>query len=196
MSDVKPAQEQSAVPGNLPELEKNLRVSDLMRSPITPFDLPLSEAALEAVAEHLNVVAVRKFRFAGEISSDADLGLRLKGQLGATVTLQCVVTLRQFNQRIDTNVRRVFLEESKDTGVTGEIELAEDFDEDVEPISAHINLASIALEELSLNLPPFPRAPDATLETVDFAPPGVAPLDDAASKPFAALAALKGKIQE
>ncbi len=190
MSDAKPAARQG-----LPELDKEIRVSDLMRSPVTAFELPLSEAALAEVAKHLSVVAVRKFRFEGEISSGLDFGLRLSAKLGATVTLRCVVTLKEFNQRIDTDVRRVFLEENKEDGVTGEIELAEDFDEDVEPISTHINIANIALEELSLNLPPFPRAPDANLDTVDFAPPGVAPLDDAASKPFAALAALKGKIQ-
>jgi len=196
MSDAKSRAGTAAPSDAPPELAKPLRVSDLMRSPVTPFSLPLSEGNLERIAEYLDVLSVRKVRFDGEITSDVDFGLRLKGQLGATVTLKCVVTLEQFNQRIDVEIRRVFTEDPEDDAVTGEVELAENFDDDIEILGTHIDIGSIALEELSLNLPAFPRAPDANLETVQFAPPGVRPLDDAASKPFAALAALKSKIKD
>ncbi|NNK79430.1 MAG: DUF177 domain-containing protein, partial [Litoreibacter sp.] len=54
----------------------------------------------------------------------------------------------------------------------------------------------IALEALSLALPAYPRAEGAELGETVFSEPGTDPMSDEDAKPFAALAALKNKMNE
>ena len=52
----------------------------------------------------------------------------------------------------------------------------------------------MAIEALALALPPYPRKPGATFGATTAAAPGAEPFDESELKPFAALAALRGKI--
>jgi hypothetical protein len=49
-------------------------------------------------------------------------------------------------------------------------------------------------EALALALPDYPRAPDAEMETGQFAAPGVDPMTDEDAKPLAGLAALRARM--
>ena len=185
-----------ASPPDAPPLSRPYRVRDLDQSTRTEFDIEPGPDELAGMAVHLGANSVRKFLFSGAVTNNGDTGFTLEGQLGATLSLTCVVSLKTFNLRIDTPVRRVFVPNDTSETPPNEIALAEDFDADVEDLGSIIDPGEIALEELALCVPAYPRAPEAALEKADFAAPGVTPLSDATSKPFAALAALKSKSQD
>ena len=71
-----------------------------------------------------------------------------------------------------------------------------DEDDEIEPLGDRIDLGLVAIEALALALPPYPRKPGATLGPATAAARGAAPLEESALKPFAALAALRGKMGE
>lgn len=176
-----------------PGISQPLKAPDLLRAEQTRFEIAPTKDQLAEIATHLGAKAVRKCHFEGTIKATPDGSLLLTGELGATVELMCVVSLEAFNQRIDTSVRRLYQPGEAQDALQSEIALAEDFDEDIEPLGPEVDPASVLLEELALQIPPFPRASEARLEQTQFAAPGITPLDDDAAKPFAALAALKAK---
>ena len=73
-----------------------------------------------------------------------------------------------------------------------EVEMPED--DTSEPLPEVIDLSEVAAEALALALPEYPRAPGAELGEAVHAAPGVAPLTDAALKPFAGLASLAERL--
>lgn len=178
---------------SLPALGAAHRTRDLWRAEVTEFAILPNERDCASIAAFLGVQDLRKMRFEGRITSAEEAGLILEGHLGATLSLQCVISLKQFNLRIEAPVRRVFRPDAVPEDVPGELALATDFDEDIEPLEDEIDPGAIAIEELALQVPAYPRAPEASLEQSQFSAPGVIPLTDAAASPFAALAALKAK---
>lgn len=179
-----------------PVLSQPLKVPDLQRAEETPFSLIASPADEKAVAKYLGANGARKMRFEGRITSDVAGNLTLTGDLGATISLICVVSLEPFNLRIDRPVRRVFMKPDPETPAQSEVSLAEDFDDDIDMLGSIIDPGEIALEELALCIPVYPRAPEASLGEAQFSAPGSVPLTDETAKPFAALAALKAKSTE
>ena len=75
-------------------------------------------------------------------------------------------------------------------GATGDIVISPDEDDEIEPLGERIDLGLVAIEALALALPAYPRKPGAS-----FGPPESAlGEEESEAKPFAALAALRGKI--
>jgi hypothetical protein len=66
-----------------------------------------------------------------------------------------------------------------------------DSDEAPEPLGPAIDPAEVAAETVALGIDPYPRAPEARFDGAAGAPPGAEPLDEAAARPFAKLAALR-----
>ena len=58
------------------------------------------------------------------------------------------------------------------------------------------DIAQVMAEALSLAAPDYPRADGVELESSTFTEPGVAPMTDEDTKPFAALKALKSKLSD
>lgn len=175
---------------------KPLKVSDLQRAEVTPFELVTNKQELGEMAKFLGAVSLRKLSFKGQIKSDERGGLTLVGELGATVGLTCAISLEPFSLRVDEPVRRVFVEADPQEILQGEVALADDFDDELDELGAFIDPAEIALEELALAIPVYPRSPKAALGSAQFSAPGTVPLTDETAKPFAALAALKAKIAD
>ena len=131
---------------------------------------------------------MRKLRFAGRLSRLAGGGWQLEGELGATVIQTCVVTLDPLTTRIDQPVRRTFLPQADATGP--ELVISPDEDDEIEPLAradrpraggdrgpgaGAAGLSAQARREL--------RRPRSGLGD-----------EESEAKPFAALAALRGKI--
>ncbi|WP_071674831.1 YceD family protein [Nioella nitratireducens] len=169
-------------------------VADLPVKRPTSFSVQPSAADRAALAEALGITAIRKLRFDGEIRPEGSRDWRLEGKLGATVEQPCVVTLAPVATRIDTPVIRRFLRDMPDLSEDdeGEIEMPED--ESIDPLGREIDVALVMQEALALNLPLYPRAAGAELETAVFSEPGVAPMRDEDAKPFAGLAELRDKL--
>ena len=172
-----------------------LRLADLPQRKPTRFALTPDAEICAALAADLGLSDLRKLRFAGQLTPMAGRDWHLEAQLGATLVQPCGITLDPVRTRIDQPVQRQYsdrAEAAADLPAGTEMEMPQD--DTLEPLPAVIDLGQVLLEELILAIPPFPRAPGAELGSVLAAPEDIAPLDDAAMKPFAGLAALRDSL--
>ncbi len=171
------------------------RVSELSpRRPVS-FALAPGTEELRALAAELGLQGLRKLRFAGRILAEGGQDWRVEAHLGATVTQSCVATLEPVTTRIEEDVTRRFLRDWPPAEEEGdEVEMPPD--DTIERLGAEIDLAAVMREALALALPPYPRSRAAAPVEFSAAPPGAAPLDEAAPRPFAGLEALKKKLRD
>jgi uncharacterized metal-binding protein YceD (DUF177 family) len=175
-----------------PVLSLPLRLSDLPQRKPTVARLVPDEGQLEALADRLEVDALRKVRLDVTLRPGPGRDWTLHGHLGATVVQPCRVTTEPVTTRIDEAVLRRYSPDFE-SPEGDEVEMPED--DSLEPLPAVLDLGDLLEEALALAVPAFPRADGA--EEIDLAatPPGAAPLDDDAAKPFAGLAALRTKLE-
>ncbi|MEM9497570.1 MAG: DUF177 domain-containing protein [Pseudomonadota bacterium] len=172
-----------------------IRVADLPKRRAYSFVWAPDADTREALARTLGVNDLRKLRFSGTLTAVGRSDWQLEAELGATVVQSCVATGTPVVTRLDEDVRRMFLadwaaQQPSDT----ESEMPED--DSAEPLGPEIDVSQVAEEALTLALPDFPRAPDAPPADLTAAPPDAAPLSDAETRPFAALAGLKRKLED
>jgi uncharacterized metal-binding protein YceD (DUF177 family) len=156
-----------------------------------PFELRPDAGDRQALAAALGIDAVRKLRFAGTLEPEGARDWRLEAELGATVVQPCVVTLAPVTTRIDTSVVRRYLADWQEP-TAEEAEMPDD--DTTEALPERLDLSAVMAEALALALPDYPRAPDAEMETGQFAAPGVDPMTDEDAKPLAGLAALRARM--
>ena len=169
-----------------------LRVTQLDQNAPTHFQLLGSDIDTQALAEQLEVSALRKLRFEGQVRAVGNADWELVGTLGATVSQPCAVTLAPVTTRIDVAVRRLYLRDYEEIDAP-EAEMPED--DEIEPLGTWIDPEAVMIEALSLAVPDFPRADGAELGEMVLTEPDVAPLTKEAAKPFAGLADLKSKLE-
>lgn len=157
----------------------------------TRFDLKAKPAEKLLVAAALDITAVHWLSFKGAFHPVGRRDVRLDAELEAEVEQPCGITLAPVRTVIKEQVTRLYLADWQEP-TAAEVEIASD--DDAEPLPDVIDVATVAIEALSLALPPYPRAPGAELGAVVHAEPGTAPLTDDAIKPFAGLAALKDRL--
>jgi uncharacterized metal-binding protein YceD (DUF177 family) len=149
-------------------------------------DLAADEAARTRVAKALDLEAVNRLEAHASLTPWLD-GVRFEGRLSASVIRTCGVTLEPFEEVIDQPFALSFVPAGSPNapapadGEDQEIDLEADDPPEV-VAGDSIDLGHALVEELSLALDPFPRAPGAVFE---------APQEDGPISPFAALAALK-----
>lgn len=165
---------------------------DLATLPEKGAELKLTPSAGEraAIAAWLGVAAVERLT--------ADITLSRRGRdfyayeaaFAADVVQSCVVTLEPVPAHLTGEFRRSFrvvpqaVSRRQEEGPGGEISLEGDDTDMLD--DASLDLAAPVLEELSLSLDPYPRAPGAS-----FAAPE--PEGPVADNPFAVLKALREK---
>ena len=157
-------------------------------------EIPLRIAAepdeLAELARYLDVDRIDRLSLAGFISPAEDGGWRVRGRLVAKLEQACVVSQAPLRRRHDAEIERLYL--PVDRLVTeSEVQVSHDDPDAPDPFTGSIDPAQFAVESLALMIDPYPRAGSAELERRTFAAPGVTPLSDEASLPFAGLAALK-----
>ena len=170
-----------------------LRAAELSQNTDNAFDLRPDAETTRALAEALELSALRKLSFVGRIVSMGKTDWQLEGRLGATVVQPCVVTLEPVTTRIDTNVLRRFVHEYSDPDEP-EAEVPED--ETSEPLGQWIDPAVVMHEALALALPDYPRKDAAELGQMVYTKPGEAPMTDEDARPFAGLADLKNQLKK
>ena len=169
-----------------PDFARVLEIRQLRDLEGFDFDIAPTEAEAAALARLLGANAVRKLRFVGRLEPAGRGGWRLDGRLGATVVQPCVVTLEPVTTRIDQPVRRTWLPDAGRPAV--EVVVEADADDEPEPLGERIDLGLVATEALALAMPAYPRKPGAALG------PPAEEADDGRPRPFAALEALRGKL--
>ncbi|MEO0379840.1 MAG: DUF177 domain-containing protein [Pseudomonadota bacterium] len=177
-----------------PASSSALRVADLAQNAATPFEIVPNSAAMSGIAETLELTGLRKVRFVGDVRAQGQADWILTGDLGATVTQPCGVTLAPVTTRIDVPVRRVYMRDFVDNSDIPEAEMPED--DETEQLGAWIDPEAVLIEALSLALPDYPRAPGVALGETVLTEPGKTPLTDEAVRPFAGLADLKAKLDK
>lgn len=169
------------------------RLADL--SPHAPhrFELSPDDSARAALAAELDLLGLRKLRFAGTLQAQGKRDWRLTAQLGATVIQPCVVTLEPVTTRIEAQVDRLYTAEF-DAPSEDEVEMPED--DSREPLPEMVDLFAVMAEALALNLPLYPRKSDADLGEAVFTEPGKQAMRDEDARPFAGLAALRDQLKD
>ncbi len=159
----------------------------------TAFSFVPGAAERAEMAASLDLLKLPKLTFAGHISALGARDWQLQAHLGATVSQACVVTLEPVTTRIEQDATRQYLADWQEPEES-EVEMPED--DTAEPMPAALDLKALATEVLALALPDFPKAQGATFEGLDVTAPGSEALTDETSKPFAALAGLKEKLEK
>lgn len=170
-----------------------LRVSELSQTAQNNFDVQLEKADLARIAQDLELSALRKLRFAGQIVAQGKTDWQLTATLGATVVQPCVATLEPVTTRIDTTLTRLFVSDYADPEEP-EAEMPED--DTVEPLGPWIDPLQVLIEALAIEVPDYPRKDSADLGQMVYTKPGDAPMTDEDAKPFAGLADLKAKLHK
>jgi uncharacterized metal-binding protein YceD (DUF177 family) len=147
--------------------------------------------ARAAIAAHLGLINLPKLVLKGSFAPQGRGDVVLRAQLSAQVVQPCTITLEPVTSRLHSDVSRDYL---RDFAQPDALE-AELGPEDQEPLPESFDIAAIAIEELTLALPLYPRAKGAVLDSVIAAPKGAAPLTDAALRPFAGLADLAAAMK-
>lgn len=178
-----------------PRLNRNVLTSaDLASRRPLAFDLAPARDQRDLIAARLALEGLRKLRFRGRLIPEGRRDWRLEARLGATTVQPCVVTLAPVTSRIDSAVTRRFLGAMPATAPAPGEEAEMPADDTIEPLGREIDLTGAMVEALALALPDYPRAPGAELGAAAVAPDGADPLPEGKTRPFAALADLKRKL--
>lgn len=148
-------------------------------------------AARAAIAAHLGLLDLPQIQLKGTFAPKGRGDVVLTADLTAAVVQACTITLAPVPAQIKSHIARDYLRDYAEPAAQ-EAELGP---EDCEAIPEQFDVAAIAIEELSLSLPLYPRAAGASLGQVIAAPAGAAPLTDDALRPFAGLASLAASLQ-
>lgn len=150
------------------------------------FDLVADEKTRAEVAQSAGLRSLSRLQASFDIARHGSDGLRVDGEVSASVGQNCVVTLDPIDNEVNEEVDLVFApprvpvvgaDDDRDPDLI-------DPDEPEPLIGETIDLGALATEFLIIGIDPYPRKPNATFE------PPAAEKDEAAH-PFAALAALK-----
>lgn len=169
-----------------------LTVAELSQSKANKIDIRFDPETEATAAAELKIPGLGNVSLQGSVSAMGADNWEMTADLGFSAVQNCVVTLNPVKTRVDAPLRRVFTADYIEPEPDSVVEMEQD--EDLEPLTPEIDLYAIILEGIALNLPPYPRADDASLENSVFAGPGVTPMTDDDAKPFASLAALKDKL--
>ena len=168
------------------------RVASLPTRKPTRFAFRPDAAQRQALADALGLIELPAFSFVGELLPQDRSDFRLTAEMSAEVVQPCVVTLAPVPASLREAVTRVLLADYA-APEEDEAEIPED---DTEPLPDEIDVVQVAIEALTLALPPFPRARGAELGEAVFGPPGVQALRQADLNPFAGLASLAERLKE
>ncbi len=145
------------------------------------FVLSADEDSRARIAKIAGLNGLPRLEAIFDVTRQAGEGLRVRGEVSATVTQTCVVTLELVENEVREAVDLDFVPAAE--GSNGEVDVANDNGPET-MANGMVDLGAIAVEFLMLGLDPYPRKPGVVFEPL----PGA---DDGRNRPFAALAALK-----
>lgn len=139
-----------------PQETDHLRVSQLNQRGPTEVNLRPDAATRASLAQRLDLLELTQMRLEGRITPAEAGGFRFSGRLRAAVVQACGATLQSIRTRIDEPVSRHWSPYVEEPDTEGEeVEMGDD---ELEALGSVIDLGALAAEELSLALPPWPRA--------------------------------------
>ena len=148
------------------------------------FHLVADEVTRAEVAKIAGLRALPRLHATFDLARQGSDGLRVTGEVSATVGQNCVVSLDPIDNEVKEEVNLVFAPPSVAFSGDQEIDEADLIDPgDPEPLTGDtIDLGALATEFLLLGIDPYPRKPDATFQ--------IPAAEDKSANPFAVLATL------
>jgi uncharacterized metal-binding protein YceD (DUF177 family) len=141
------------------------------------FELAADEATRAHIAQLAGLRSLPRLQATFDLARQDSTGLRVDGEVSATVGQNCVVTLDPVDNEVKEKINLVFAPPR--AHASG----GDDDPGEPEPLVGDmIDLGALATEFLILGIDPYPRKPGAAFEP---------PVVEESSHPFAALAALK-----
>jgi uncharacterized metal-binding protein YceD (DUF177 family) len=140
-----------------------------------------------AIAAYLELAGVKSLTGEFALTRWRTKGIRVAGTLAADLIQTCVVTLEPIETRVEAEFERRFLPAEKLKAELADLDdvVIDPAGEDPpEPLGHDIDLGEILIEELALNIDPYPRKPGAEFQDEHAEPK---------ANPFAVLAKLKPK---
>jgi uncharacterized metal-binding protein YceD (DUF177 family) len=153
------------------------------------YRLEPDERIRAAIATAVGLAAVPRLQADFTLSRNGRDGLRVSGQVTASVGQTCVVSLEPMESEVSEPIELAFTAEGERTPRSLAVDVSAGLDaaDPPEPLeNGSVDLGRIAVEFLVLGIDPYPRKPDARFQ----APANVLE-EDAAAHPFAALQSLK-----
>jgi uncharacterized metal-binding protein YceD (DUF177 family) len=148
----------------------------------TRINLLADDNTRAAIAALAGLSSLPRLEATFEVTPHGGGGLRVTGEVSATVGQTCVVTLEPVENEVQEAIDLVFV-----PGVAGLASGPEDIAADPPEalVDGTVDLGALATEFLILGIDPYPRKPGAVFGEVS--------VGEAAAHPFAALAKLKQK---
>ena len=175
-----------------PELHRPVVVDELAPAGRV-VHLEPTPAEREAIAERLGLVSLDSL--GGDVSIVPAMGrqIRVDGTIRAEIVQNCVVTGEPLNESLSFRLDRLYAEDADVfDGLGDEEDLTDPEDDGPDPIvDGKIDVGEAAVEELALQIPPYPRKPGATFADLEAGPT----TEEEKPNPFAALAELKKKME-
>ena len=174
----------SKIPWSVPVRRDDVPETGLHR------EIVADEATRAAVAAVAGVKALPRLQASFDLSRQGS-GLKLAGEVSATVEQTCVVTLEPMTTDVRESIDLVFVPAEAEAEPELELDQIPDVIDPEAPdgpeplVNGTADLGAVATEFLLLGIDPYPRKPDAVFD----APEG--PGQDAGANPFAVLAKLK-----
>ncbi len=174
------------------EFPRPLDVSNLEPEGKTEL-IAATEAECDAITRRFGVVHVKELTATVHVAPWKRGGIRARGSASALVSQVCVITLDEFDSQVEASLDRIFVERTSRWSASSGAEILVSVDDDdiSTIVDGCIDLGELALEELLLELDPYPKKPGAQLpEHATSSVPG----DDgreARPNPFAVLRQLK-----
>jgi uncharacterized metal-binding protein YceD (DUF177 family) len=143
---------------------------------------------LAAIAAYLELAGVKALTGEFALERWRGKGVRVTGTVIADVVQACVVTLDPVDAHVEASFERRFLPPEKlqtEAEDAGEIFVDPTAEDPPEPLGHEIDIGEILIEELALNLDPYPRKAGVAFQAEAYSEPR--------ENPFAVLAKLKPK---
>ena len=142
----------------------------------SPLSHPVTVTALSAKGRHVPIVAtadelvalakvcglisVERLSAAFQVAKGAGPLLAVRGSLEADVVQTCGVSLKPVSEHVETDIVQTFTLEP--AAPSSEIDINVDDEDPPETVDdGQIDFGALAFEHFTLNLNPYPRAPDA-----------------------------------
>ena len=183
-----------------PEFSRLIKVADLGAQALN-VDVEANAQELAALTERLGVDALERLTGQGTLQILPDDEVLMKMTFSARIAQTCVVTLQPMHSDISSTFTTTYAENA-DADWGHDEEEFEDLDIDIEPpeplLNGKIDIAEACVEQLALEIDPFPRVQGATFDGYSAIPHGGAHVENTAAagdfekkNPFAVLSKLK-----
>ncbi len=177
-------------------MDSLVRFSEINQSKPFDFHLLLSNQKVSELVKRIDLLSIKKVSLVGKLSPLSINQWSLKAELRAIVKQKCVISFKPVKTIVCEPINRTYslsalqnTFEADDDGTSPVI-----FDDTLQELDDHIDLAEIIFEELLLILPLYPKIEGAELGSYSVTEPGAKPLTEENIKPFAKLSELKDKL--